>query len=146
MFKSVVRGQRVDKEVVHEYSVKMHCKRACLHIELSGSSTLGTASYWLRPKILDMTGSLQRQMAVEPYTPYRIGPHHSWMKRWGNQPKKELIPEVIHAFTFSPYDRSGRAGFLHLSTDPASLDLGHAWGLLGTDKHYQPQGLERRWP
>jgi hypothetical protein len=55
---------------------------------LSGSSTLGTAGHRLRPKILDTTGSLQWQMAGEPYTMYRIWPHHSKLQRRGHHPKK----------------------------------------------------------
>jgi hypothetical protein len=37
---------------------------------LSASSTLGTTGRQLHPINLDMTGSLQRQMAGELYTPY----------------------------------------------------------------------------
>jgi hypothetical protein len=44
---------------------------------LSGSSTSGTIGHWLRPKILDTTNSLQRQMAVELYTMYQIWSNHS---------------------------------------------------------------------
>jgi hypothetical protein len=44
---------------------------------VSGSSTPGTTGRQLWPKILDTIGSLQQQMAREPYTPYRIWPHHS---------------------------------------------------------------------
>jgi hypothetical protein len=55
---------------------------------LSGSSTLGTVSHWLQPKILDTTGSLQWQMAGEQYTPYQIKLHHSRLKRRGHQSKK----------------------------------------------------------
>jgi hypothetical protein len=39
---------------------------------LSRSSSLGTTGYRLWPKILDTIGSLQQQMAGEPYTSYRI--------------------------------------------------------------------------
>jgi hypothetical protein len=39
--------------------------------------------YRLQPKILDMTSSLWQQMVGEPYTPYWIWPHHSWLKRRG---------------------------------------------------------------
>jgi hypothetical protein len=39
MFKRLVRGQRVDKEVVCECSVKMHCRRPCLYI---GSTAMGS--------------------------------------------------------------------------------------------------------
>jgi hypothetical protein len=52
------------------------------------SSTLGTFGHRLHPIILDMTGSLQQQMAGEPYTPYEIRPHHSRLKGRGYQPKK----------------------------------------------------------
>jgi hypothetical protein len=38
--------------------------------QISGSSTLGTTGHRLWPKILDMTGSLQRQKAREPYALY----------------------------------------------------------------------------
>jgi hypothetical protein len=38
---------------------------------LSGYYTPGTVGRQLRSKILDMNGSLQRQMAGEPYTPYQ---------------------------------------------------------------------------
>jgi hypothetical protein len=55
---------------------------------MSGSSTPGTTGHRLWPKILDTTGSLQRQMAGEPHTSYRIRPHHSRLKRRGHQPKK----------------------------------------------------------
>jgi hypothetical protein len=55
---------------------------------LSGSSTPGTMGYRLQPKILDTTGTLQQQMAGEPYTPYQRMPHHSRLKRRGYQPKK----------------------------------------------------------
>jgi hypothetical protein len=37
---------------------------------LSGYGTLGMTGHWLWPKILDTAGSLQQQMAGEPYTPY----------------------------------------------------------------------------
>jgi hypothetical protein len=39
---------------------------------LLGSSTLGTMGHRLWPKNLDTTGSLQQQMAGEPYTSYWI--------------------------------------------------------------------------
>jgi hypothetical protein len=32
-------------------------------------------------------------MAGEPYTPYQICPHHSWLKRRGHQPKKNETRE-----------------------------------------------------
>jgi hypothetical protein len=51
---------------------------------LPGSSTLGTTDRQLWTKILDTIGSLQRQMAREPYTPYQIRPHHSKLKRRGH--------------------------------------------------------------
>jgi hypothetical protein len=54
---------------------------------LLGSYTLGTAGHRLWPKNLDMIGSLQWQMAREPITPYRIRPHHSWLKKRGRQLK-----------------------------------------------------------
>jgi hypothetical protein len=41
---------------------------------LSGCSALGITGCHLQPKILDMTGSLMRQMAAEPYTHTRCGP------------------------------------------------------------------------
>jgi hypothetical protein len=41
---------------------------------LPGSSTPGTMGHQLWPKILDTTGSLQQQMAGEPYTPYGYSP------------------------------------------------------------------------
>jgi hypothetical protein len=50
-------------------------------MNLSGSSTPGIAGSRLWPKILDTIGSLQQQTAGEPYTPYQIRPHHSWLKR-----------------------------------------------------------------
>jgi hypothetical protein len=51
-------------------------------VVLLGSSTPGTVQgRRLRPKHLDTTGSLQLQTAGEPYTPYRISPNHSWLKR-----------------------------------------------------------------
>jgi hypothetical protein len=46
----------------------------------SRSSIPGTVGHQLRAKILDMTSSLQQQMAGEPYTPYRIGSHHFRLK------------------------------------------------------------------
>jgi hypothetical protein len=41
-------------------------------ISLSGSFTLGAVGHQLRPKILDTTHFLQRQMARQPYTPSHI--------------------------------------------------------------------------
>jgi hypothetical protein len=46
-------------------------------------NTLGTVYHWLWPKVLDMIDSIQRQMVGEPYTLYRIRPHHSRLKRRG---------------------------------------------------------------
>jgi hypothetical protein len=57
-------------------------------VTLLGSSTPGTVGCLLRPKILDTTSSLQRQMVGELYTMYQIWPHHSRLKRKGHQPKK----------------------------------------------------------
>jgi hypothetical protein len=48
---------------------------------------------------MDMIDSLQRQMAEEPYTPYRIKAPHSRLKRMGHPPKK-LIPSVTHNVDF----------------------------------------------
>jgi hypothetical protein len=56
--------------------------------EVLGSSTPGTVSHRLRPKIRDKTSSLQQQKTGELYTPYQIWPHHSWLKRRSHQPKK----------------------------------------------------------
>jgi hypothetical protein len=72
---------------MHDIIAKMH------PLELSGSSTPGTTGHQLWPKILDTTGSLQRQTTVEPYTSYRIWPHHSWLKRRDHQTKKNWVRE-----------------------------------------------------
>jgi hypothetical protein len=73
----------------------------------------------------------------------------------GPPTQKDLIPGVIHTFTFPPHDRREQAGFHHLSTCPASLlnpgegsglQSNTLRGLSGWDKHRLPQGLERRWP
>jgi hypothetical protein len=55
---------------------------------LSGFCTPGAVDHQLRPINLDMISALQQQMAEEPSTLYRIGPHHSWLKRRGHQLKK----------------------------------------------------------
>jgi hypothetical protein len=55
---------------------------------LSRSNNTGTVGRWLRPTILDMSGSLQYQTAGEQNTSYQIWPHHSWLKRRSHQPKK----------------------------------------------------------
>jgi hypothetical protein len=48
----------------------------------------------------------------------------------GPPTKKELIPRLIHTFTFPPYDRHGQEGFHRLYARPTSLlDLGHGPGL-----------------
>jgi hypothetical protein len=59
--------------------------------------------------------------------------------------KKEINSGVIHAFTFLPYDRHGRAGFHHLPTwvgpgSPVNLPE----ELSTIDRHYQHWGL-RKW-
>jgi hypothetical protein len=59
-----------------------------IYIYMPGSSTSGTTSRQVWLKILDMTGSIQWQTIWELCAPYRIWPHHSWLKRRGHQPKK----------------------------------------------------------
>jgi hypothetical protein len=54
---------------------------------LLGSYTPGTVGHQLRSKNLDTVSSLQRQTAEKSSTPYRIWPHHSWLKRKGHQHK-----------------------------------------------------------
>jgi hypothetical protein len=60
--------------VVVHYPGIHHCKNGEV---LSGSCTPGTVGHRLRPKNLDMTGSLELHTAGEPSTSYRIRPHHS---------------------------------------------------------------------
>jgi hypothetical protein len=60
---------------------------------LSGSCTPGTVGHRLRLINLDTTDSLQRQTGEKSHTPYRILPHHSWLKGRGHLPKKNLIQE-----------------------------------------------------
>jgi hypothetical protein len=56
---------------------------------VSGSCTAGTVVRQLRPKILDTIGSLQRQMAGEPYTPYQeTTPPLQAEEGEGHQPRK----------------------------------------------------------
>jgi hypothetical protein len=55
---------------------------------LSGSCTPGTVGHQLQPINLDTVGSLQWQVAGEPYTPYRIWLHHYWLERTGHLPKE----------------------------------------------------------
>jgi hypothetical protein len=56
------------------------------------------------PKILDTIGSLQRQLAREPYTPYQGMSPPLQAEEEGPPTKKELIPGMIHFITSSPYD------------------------------------------
>jgi hypothetical protein len=60
---------------------------------LSGSFTPSTTDRWLRPIILYTTGSLKWKTSKEPYTPYRTWLHHSWLKRRGQQTKKNKTQE-----------------------------------------------------
>jgi hypothetical protein len=61
--------------------------------EVAESSTPGTMGHRLRPNILDMVGSLQQQIAREPYTPYLIWSHHLGLKRRGHQSKRNQTRE-----------------------------------------------------
>jgi hypothetical protein len=105
----------------------------------------------LRPKILDMNGSLQRQSAGEPYTPYRIWPHHSWLKRRGHQTIK-LNSGVIHTTSFPHYDIRGQAGFHHLPARSTSfpgpgqapVSIHFARGLSTPGRLHWCQGLRER--
>jgi hypothetical protein len=40
-------------------------------------------------------------MAGEPYTTYRIRPHHSRTKRMGLETQEELIPRIICIINFT---------------------------------------------
>jgi hypothetical protein len=86
---------------------------------LLGSSTLGTAGHLLRHKILATSGSLQQQRAGEPYTPYQILPHHSWLNRRGHRPKKTREQSTPSLFLITI--NVGRQDFMtHLLVLPPS--------------------------
>jgi hypothetical protein len=99
-------------------------KRSIMRWWLSGSSTPGTAGHWLWPKIMNMNGSLQWQMAGESYTLYRIWLHHSKLKMTGHQPKKNYSQEQSMFLLFHPTMGLGKQDFATCLAVPPTLLTG----------------------
>jgi hypothetical protein len=73
-----------------------------------GVKYTSTTGHRLRPKISDTIGSLQRQMAGEPYTPYRLKASSHQAEEMGSWPLKKLIPGAIRIIDFTPPHAVGR--------------------------------------
>jgi hypothetical protein len=101
----------------------------------------------LQPKILATTGSLQWETVGEPYTPYRIWPHHSGLKRRGTNLKRSNFGSspCLHFSTLRWAWARRISPPVCLSHLPPRLrarpgpPIKHARRLSATNKHWQPE-------